>query len=294
MSKFSRRLDQDIISKLKAEPLFSDCLLPDIEKGHVFPAVRNNRVHFYYGGSRLFEYTTSGFRTHVKFASVLIGKRSGYIDESQLNDMKPISRFMDGYEAIKETCKNYAGDEARGISSIISKPGSHARPTTGRWIIPLDVEACFSESNDDEDDNVDRIDIVFLNADAGKLRFCEAKCYGNRELWSKPGTRPRVTTQLDEYSNNQINKRGDEIVQAYAAHVQALKALFGWHLPEPVSIDDEVPLFLLVFGFDSDQRDGRLKELLLQDGSLNGYYSYECGDPASMVLENMWTRVKRR
>jgi len=293
LSKFSRRLDQNIINKLKAEPLFSDCLLPDIEKGHVFPAVRNNRVHFYCGGRRLFEYTASGFRTHVKFASVLIGKRNGYIDESQLNGVKPISRFTDGYEAIKEVCEKYAGEEAKGISSIISRPEIHTRSTIDRWIIPLDVEACFNKSNDDEDDTVDRIDIVFLDADTQRLRFCEAKCYGNRELWSKRGTRPRVATQLDEY-NKQINERRDEIVQAYVAHVQALKALLGWDLPEPISIDDEVPLFLLVFGFDADQRDGRLKGLLLQDGSLKGYYSYECGDPASMVLENMWTRVKRR
>jgi len=55
----------------------------------------------------------------------------------------------------------------------------------------------------------------------------------------------------------------------------------------PNRFPSRFPLFLLVFGFDADQRDGRLKELLLQDGSLNGYYSYECGDPASMVLENM-------
>ena len=151
MSKFSRRLDQNIINKLKAEPLFSDCLLPDIEKGHVFPAVRNNRVHFYCGGRRLFEYTASGFRTHVKFASVLIGKRNGYIDESQLNGVKPISRFTDGYEAIKEVCEKYAGEEAKGISSIISRPEIHTRSTIDRWIIPLDVEACFNKSNDDEE-----------------------------------------------------------------------------------------------------------------------------------------------
>ena len=135
MSKFSRRLDQNIINKLKAEPLFSDCLLPDIEKGHVFPAVRNNRVHFYCGGRRLFEYTASGFRTHVKFASVLIGKRNGYIDESQLNGVNPylvsrtamrqLRRFVRsmqvkkprGYLALSPDLKSTPGRQSIGGSS---------------------------------------------------------------------------------------------------------------------------------------------------------------------------------
>lgn len=195
-------------------------------------------------------------------------------------------------EAIKELCGKYAGNEAAGVASILSKGKLGQKPATDRWIIPLDIEACFGKSNDDEDDKVDRIDIVFLNGDSGKLRFCEAKHYRNGELWSNEDTKPPVANQLDRYLE-EIHRRADEIVPAYVAHVQALNKLFGWAIPEPVDIDDKVPLFLLVFGFDKDQREGRLKPKLLRDGSLEGHYSYAIGDPGAIILANMWTNVKR-
>lgn len=291
MDKFKRGLEQELIDKLKAEPLFRNCLVPDIEKGSVFPAIRHNRIHFYYKGGRLFEYTKTGFRTHVKYASVLVGRDGGYIEEARLKDVRPISSFEEGYEAIKGNCEKHAGDEAKGVATIVSRLDPFHRLGEDPWIIPLDVEACFKKSNDDEDDIVKRIDIVFLEAESKKLRFCEAKSFGNKELWSRPGTKPRVTQQLENYSM-EIDKRSDEIVEAYVAHVKALEALFGWVLPEPNGID-RIPLFLFVFNFDSNQRHGRLKELLLKDGSLKGYHSYQCGDLKKMELKNMWKNVKK-
>ena len=61
---FERRFTS--VEKLKAEPLFSQCLLPDImnrfKKGpdryrDVFPAVRKDRIDFYYKGESSFPIT---------------------------------------------------------------------------------------------------------------------------------------------------------------------------------------------------------------------------------------------
>ena len=59
------------------EQLYSDYLLPDIKKGEVFPAIRNETITFYHKGGRLFSFDGNGFITNIKFASVfkLAGER---------------------------------------------------------------------------------------------------------------------------------------------------------------------------------------------------------------------------
>jgi len=62
--------------------LFTEKLLPDIEKGTVFPAIRRDYVDFYHKGGNLFSFR-KGFSTHKKYASIIKSK-SDYISELDL------------------------------------------------------------------------------------------------------------------------------------------------------------------------------------------------------------------
>lgn len=295
MGEFVRYLDQILIDKLQQEPLFGERLVEDIRSGIVFPAIRNNRLDFYYGGGKLFSYASTGFLTHIKYASVITSPRS-YVREGELPSLSPIDSFVSVYDRIKENCALYSGVEAQGVSDILK---SFGRFVSGKAqsMIPLDIEICFDAADADPFEvgpprrRKDRIDILFYDMKKGVLRFCEAKHYSNGEIWSKASIPPRVTGQLCRYKK-QIAEREDSILVQYRTYIGLMNQLLGTSMPEPRFIDADVPVFLLVFGFDKDQQEGRLTRLLLADGSLREQYCYTIGNTRSISLDNMWRRTK--
>jgi len=57
-------------------------------------------------------------------------------------------------------------------------------------------------------------------------------------------------------------------------------------LPEPVEVDNNVTL--LIFGFDNDQKSGRLKKLILQNKEYAGIKNYPIGNIKKVVSDNLW------
>jgi hypothetical protein len=111
----------EIIDKLQKEALF-ERLLPDIESGQVFPAIRLNRVDFYYGGGKLFTFDNMGFGTHLKYASIFENPpKSKIIRDADFTSIKPIPNFINGYDRIKELCSIYARKEAKGVATALMK-----------------------------------------------------------------------------------------------------------------------------------------------------------------------------
>lgn len=296
MAEFIRRLDQVLIAKLQQDSLFHTKLTEDISSGRVFPAIRNNRVDFYYGGGKLFSYTAAGFVTHIKYASVLTSTKN-YVHEGELPSLNPIDSFANVYDRIKENCALYSGPEAQGVSEVLRAFGKFVNGKA-QSIIPLDIEICFDAADaepfeaDSSKQRMDRIDILFYDMNTGVLRFCEAKHFSNKEIWSTESTHPRVIGQLCKY-RRQIDERKDNILAEYKTYVGLLNQLLGISIPEPKSIDGNIPVFLLVFGFDRDQLNGRLARLLLNDGSLRDQHCYPIGKIKGIALNNMWTRTRR-
>ena len=89
------------MDKLKQSELYRNYLLPDCKKGIVFPAIRDNRIDFYFKGGKLFSFDGQ-FKTHIKYASVLTHKND-YVTEADLGEAEPITDFAAGYKRIKET-----------------------------------------------------------------------------------------------------------------------------------------------------------------------------------------------
>lgn len=261
------------ISEIINAPLFKDRLKDDVLSGKVFPAFRKSYMDFYHMGGRLFNYKNGVFRTHYKYASVLTST-GDYVSEADLKDIQKVDNFRDGYEQIKGNCAKYSGVEDKGISDIYHK---HSYANSKQNVVVLDIEASFGKN---------RIDLLLFNKTERKLRFYEAKHFTNSELWSKAGSKPKVVKQILKYKK-EINDPKNEILTAYSKYVGLANDLFGLNLDKPVEIDHEVAL--LLFGFDANQRDGRLKDLLLGDGSLEGLKYYAIGEPSKITnLQNAW------
>ena len=244
------------IDALKKEPLFIDHLRLDIVDGNrsvrggprfVFPAIRNERIDFYWGGGKLFSYdTTYGFRTHHKYASVLHGNENNYVSEDKLRSkpIRLIENFREGYVRIKENCEKYSRPEASGVASLYER-FSCARKGAPSPVI-LDIEASFSKNDSREKD---RIDIVSLDTTTGVIRFIEAKHYDNNDLRSSSGN-PAVLGQIAQYAK-QLHLKSGAILEAYRNHAQVINDLFSASIPMPKKVD-ESPI-LLIFGFDNEQ-----------------------------------------
>jgi len=290
---FIREFSPMAIEALKEEPLFRDHLLADIVEGKprgrqkkhsfVFPAVRNGRIDFYWGGGKLFSYKqSSGFTTHHKYASVLVrNKKDDYVPETSLqkSEVRLIKDFSEGYERIKENCERYSRLEALGVSSLYER-FSCARNEASSVVV-LDIEASFAkdeiqEQDWDESHGQDRIDIVSLDMESKMIRFIEAKHYSNHDsLRAEYPREPKVVAQIEKYKAQIVAKEA-EILEAYQNHVQVINALFSKKIPKPLKVDTE-PI-LLIFGFDKEQRDWYLKPIIENPLKDKGLRVYSIGD----------------
>jgi hypothetical protein len=256
-----RRLEKIIKDKLMTSSLWSNKIDQDCKNQNVFLAIRDNRIDFYHKGGKLFTYDSSGFKTHLKYASVITSTGKDYLTESELSGYKLASDFESNYQRIKENCSNYSGIEASGISDLYHK---HSY-LSDSIVVVLDIEISFESLN--EENKQDRIDILLLNKNTKTLQFVEAKHFSNKEIWSR--STPKVITQLKRYES-QIAKRKLEIRLEYTEYVRIVNGIFDTSLPEPEDIEDKVTL--LIFGFDDDQKKGRLKKLITTNKEYTGKY----------------------
>jgi hypothetical protein len=287
---FIRKIDESIMEALQSHTLYSKKLISDIKDGIVFPAIRDNRIDFYHKGGRLFSFGNGKqFQTHKKYASVILyyegdADANGNIYENQMQktEVRAMRNFLEGYQRIKENCSQYSGVEAQGVSQIYGK-FSYANEDCQSQVVVLDIEVSF-KSQDNDYITQDRIDLLLFNKKTKTLRFYEAKHFSNNDIWSKEETPPKVTRQIDTYKK-QLSSRKDHIKNVYSGYIDTVNRLFRINMPSPAVVDDNIGL--IIFGFDDDQKKGRLKRLFLDDKSFK-LLTYPIGDISQVKLINLW------
>ena len=278
MATFERKLDQSIIDGLTKSDLWKNHLKEDCEKQEVFLAIRKNEIGFYHKGGKLFGFDEkSEFKTHIKYAAVIDNTDKDYLTQCELETEKLISDFSGNYKRIKENCSLYSGVEAQGVSEIYHK---HSY-LSNEDIVVLDIEVSFKAI--DENKKQDRIDILLYDTKKRKLKFVEAKHFSNSEIWSK--SKPKVIKQIDKYQE-QIAKKKPEIIKAYENYITVINKIFDKKLPLPNEVDEEVSL--LIFGFDKNQLNGRLNELIRENQEYKGYKVYCIGGIDGVNLDTLW------
>jgi len=278
-----RDIEQKILNKLLANNLWLSKIKDDCKNQVVFLAIRKNQFDFYHKGGRLFNFGKNGFRTHIKYAAVIDSIHNNYLTENELKHYTLKSDFETNYPRIKENCSNYSGIEATGVSDIYHKYSYISKSN----IVVLDIEVSFKSLN--EEKTQDRIDILFLNKEIKTLMFAEAKHYSNKEIWSEG--KPDVVKQVERYEKQIINKK-EEILTEYSEYVKIINSIFSKSLPEPNEIEQKVPL--LIFGFDNDQKNGRLKKHILNRQKEWNIRIYPVGNINNLVPDNLWKLTTRR
>lgn len=282
---FDRKLGTTIKNNLIESDLWIEKIKKDCYKGDVFLTLRNNQADFYYKGGKLFGYDAKGYSTHIKYASVITTKdgedEKNYLTEKKLADYLIKSDFKANYYRIKENCSNYSGIEAYGVSYLYHK---HSYLTDNK-IIVLDVEVALESLTEDEDEYYDRIDILLYDKHNKILHFVEAKHYFNTEIWSK--SKPKVLSQIERYESQISNKKRKlEILSGYEKYINIINNIFHINLPKPEDIEPKVTL--LIFGFDRDQRNNRLKKMITQNPVYSGIKIYVKGKMTDIETEKLW------
>jgi hypothetical protein len=292
---------------LKNESLFKSRLVPDVVNRYsgrkdigrdVFPAIRNNRIDFYHKGGKLFSYNENdGFSTHHKYASVV--QKLSNSDYLTQNDLRAINDFEQGYERIKENCSRYSGDEAQGVARIYGKY-SCAKVQLESFICVLDIEVSMRRDGKEVDvepiadggSKSDRIDLLLFDIRTKLLRFFEAKHYSNNDIRAEQSREPKIVSQMRRYSDQLKSNAVGQLMTAYGQHVKAINNLFEPRisLPAPEEIDP-VPR-LLIFGFDEQQRKGKVLPEVSRLRKQYGLSVYAKGDIATVDVETLFNGAK--
>jgi hypothetical protein len=276
-----RILKEAVIDNLLKSKLWQNKIKNDCINQNVFFTIRNNRIDLYHKGGLLFTFDETGFKTHIKYAAVIGSDdddQQNYLTESDLEKLK-IPSYYSGYGRIKENCSKYSGVEAAGVSALYH---NHSYLSEKDMVV-LDIEVSL-KSIEGEGKKQDRVDVVLLNKKTGTIQFVEAKHFSNKELW-RPKEKPAVTKQIKRYEG-QVKMRRNDLLTEYQEYVKCINDIFTLSLPGPTAIDDRVTL--LIFGFDNDQKKGRLDKFINLNNLFEGVKIYQKGNIKKFEMHALW------
>jgi hypothetical protein len=211
---FIREFKTTNIAKLAGDDLaLFKQLQRDCQSGEVFPAVRKNRLDFYYSGGVLYKLRGTKFWRDFNYS-----KYSQDVDTTGLTI----------YEIAKlENLKKYPPDEKeRGLLDKLYKN------RTGK-IVVLDIEVRFNMRGVDTGR---KIDLVLLNNDTKELMFVEGKVFSDYRVDVQVGRTPEVIEQVKRYDRLIAGLTPERIIGQYQRFVAIINELFGWNFTIPQTI----------------------------------------------------------
>lgn len=265
--QFKRGLDDDFVKALNDEYRKDGWWRHLVDDRETFLAIRDDYVNVYYCGCSLLELRRKQNNlvgsVHYKYllrpsppdgipeyVTVLDGK-----PEFRQNASCFFQSSIPNVDEFKRAATPFAGEEKTGVHDIIL-----GNPNV------FDVEVAISDAG-----TPPRIDLAAMHQANGRIevRFYEAKRFSNSELRAKEGREPKVLGQLNTYAKLLREQRID-IENSYRRVCCNLSKLAGVAERHPerhkllksigegtVQLDIKTDPYLLVFGFDADQKDGR-------------------------------------
>lgn len=201
-------------------------LKEDVAVGKVFPALRNNELHFYYKGGCLY-----------KFLSGVFYRDSNYDLYSANTD------GLSSYEKAKKQNENKYTNAKGGVTERqrLDDLYCHTFDIDQRTnVVVLDIEVNLKGTVGWGK----KCDLVFLNTATNELMFVEGKVFSDDRVRSAVGYIPRVIEQVNIYTQAIAEQRNEILVQ-YSEHIRIINELFGTSYQPPKALIE--PAKLLVY-----------------------------------------------
>lgn len=272
MFKFSHVISAPFVDRLNREYSLGGWWKAIADDRELFVAIRDGYLNVYWKGNSLLKLRLEGGEligeTHYKYLLRPEVETQTYvrIENGQTKLAAPANLFMPDISdlgALKRAANRYAGGEKEGVHQIV-KNNSNV----------IDVEIAFSTEHEKKGRlTAKRIDFSALKiAPSGpEIVFFEAKLFTNKELRADGPVVP-VFGQLDQYrdflgdalnASNLITSYRqtcgnlvalEGVCNRYGSMLEVMKEIASNKVD--LKINSEVRL--VVFGFDSDQRDGKV------------------------------------
>lgn len=223
-------------------------LLALVEKGDLFPAIREGAIDFYHKGQRALHRRQNSFTTN-----------SHFIKPNQDDGVKNRDISIDAGTTslsstkILERCREKAkksSPEALLLSKIFPFLSFAVKHENKNFPILIDIEARFAPIATDK---TDKIDLVFLLPQTCELLFVEGKRRSDPRIRSSSkAILPEVVGQVTGYCD-QLIKREDQILKAYTDASNVMAKIFKYSFPAPTKILKKVPI--LVIGDNNPEKD---------------------------------------
>ncbi|MCH5152220.1 MAG: hypothetical protein J1F65_06180 [Clostridiales bacterium] len=215
---------------LKLNPCYNVALFTllkdDVTKGNVFPALRNNELHFYYKGGCLFKFVNGAFYRDSKYKGYSAGVEG-----------------LTSYEKSKKQNENKFTNKKGEITErqFLDKLYCHTyNPNLKSKTVVLDIEVNLKG-------NIGwgkKCDLVLLNTETDEIMFVEGKVYSDDRVRSAVGYIPRVIEQVNIYTQA-IAEQRQTIIEQYAEYIRIVNELFNTHYKSPRKLIE--PAKLLVY-----------------------------------------------
>lgn len=205
--KFKRYFDIDKINKLSPhDKVLFEKLKSDVANGSVFPAVRNNELHFYYKGGCLYKIKGNKF-----------DRAPEYENYNQNTD------GLSDYDKAKKQNENKfkTADDKSKERQILDRLYKHTFSGERGDVVVIDIEIRLNG----ETNGAKKCDLCLLNAKTNQIMFVEGKIFKDNRVNVKQGNTPKVTAQVNGYSAAMREQR-PEIETQYAEHIAIINALF--------------------------------------------------------------------
>lgn len=206
----------------------------NIRSGDVFPALRENEIHFYYGGGRILQVRPRSVYTHSKYLGC---EGSGYERVTLTREM--YDRIKTGCISRQGTLKSKRHSEGFYISRLFKRYSVWS--TGARDPLPklIDVECRFRG----EGRKADQIDLLFI-WEKDWLVFVEVKRQMDSRIRARAGRLPEVMEQISRYEM-QIREGREAIQSAYAGVAGVLGNNLGLKpFDGPKFVAAEVPILM--------------------------------------------------
>lgn len=243
---FTRQFKNFDFQKMAHEEIYK-FIEPEINSGEIYPALRDNRIDFYYNGGCIYSYKNSGFSYNPEYFN---HSDSKYLMLNRQND------FINGdfslrnfHEDLKTAITYKFSHDKKKERSYLNSLYPYTYSKQGSAVKVLDIEVYIDQT---------KCDMVFWDTRTKSIQFVEAKLYDDKRLWKKGQVELDTVEQIQKY--NKVNeKHYKNIISQYQNYIVFMKQ-FGLEAGEIQILKESVKLVLFDVErarFDDDHNKGR-------------------------------------
>lgn len=300
---FIRRFDYPKVEAMKKTKLWRDCLYPDIMKGIVFPAIRDNEMYFYFSGGCMIRYTDNSFKFNPGYFK--LEYRSEEVKKAWQKFVFPDNLLINKILSIESICKEIEGfdfcEQYKNIKDLMKQkfqdtkndetlekerkyleklyPYTYGEENSDVIVIDIEIRGNFETKV--EKAKSAKCDLMLYNTKTRILQLAEAKLCRNPEVRSKSNS-PKVIGQMNKY-NSWIETAQDRenFVKNYRQYISIMNELFGKNYESPMSINESTKLVL--FEGKEDFKSTHLPKLINSNIGKKNIAYFTLGDEISIV-----------